>query len=90
MERGTIIRVLKEHPPPECTCAVEDRVRGAEGLCEGAVTPVDELVQVLGIAQSTTSHHLRVLKEAGLIQGDNRGRNAYYSFAPASGDRESR
>ena len=26
---------------------------------------VDELVQLLGVAQSTASHHLRVLKEAG-------------------------
>ena len=41
---------------------------------------VEELVQLLGIAQSTTSHHLRVLKDAGLIQGDKRGRSIYYSL----------
>jgi len=41
---------------------------------------VEELVQLLGIAQSTTSHHLRVLKEAGLIQGEKRGRSIYYSL----------
>ncbi len=42
---------------------------------------VDELVHLLSGAQSTTSHHLRVLKEAGLIRGEKRGRNIYYSLA---------
>ncbi len=42
---------------------------------------VDELVQLLSVAQSTTSHHLRVLKEAGLIRGEKRGRNIHYSLA---------
>ncbi len=42
---------------------------------------VDELVQLLGVAQSTTSHHLRVLKEAGLIRGEKQGRNIHYSLA---------
>ena len=41
---------------------------------------VDELVQAVGFAQSTTSHHLRVLKEAGLIRGEKRGRSVYYSL----------
>ncbi len=41
---------------------------------------VEELVKLLGIAQSTTSHHLRVLKESGLIQGDKQGRSIYYSL----------
>lgn len=41
---------------------------------------VDELVGLLGIAQSTTSHHLRVLKEANLVQGEKRGRSTIYSL----------
>lgn len=41
---------------------------------------VDDLVQALGVAQSTTSHHLRVLKDAGLIRGEKRGRSIYYSL----------
>jgi hypothetical protein len=38
--------------------------------------------QIMGIAQSTTSHHLRVLKEANMIQGEKRGRNIFYSLVP--------
>jgi len=37
-------------------------------------------VEFLGAAQSTTSHHLRVLKDANLIKGEKRGRNTYYSL----------
>jgi DNA-binding HxlR family transcriptional regulator len=59
--------------------ADETRLKIIKLLSEGEKS-VDELVQALGIAQSTTSHHLRVLKEAGLIKGDKRGRSIYYSL----------
>lgn len=59
--------------------ADETRVKIVKLLSKGGFN-VDELVEFLGIAQSTTSHHLRVLKEANLIQGEKRGRNIYYSL----------
>ena len=59
--------------------ADETRVKIVKLLSKGEFT-VDELVEFLGMAQSTTSHHLRVLKEANLIQGEKRGRNIYYSL----------
>jgi DNA-binding transcriptional ArsR family regulator len=59
--------------------ADETRVRIVKLLSKGEFT-VDELVDVLGAPQSTTSHHLRVLKEANLIRGEKRGRNIYYSL----------
>ena len=59
--------------------ADETRVKIVKLLAKGEFT-VDELVEFLGAAQSTTSHHLRVLKEVNLIKGDKRGRNTYYSL----------
>jgi DNA-binding transcriptional ArsR family regulator len=59
--------------------ADETRVKIVKLLVKGEFT-VDELVEFLGAAQSTTSHHLRVLKEANLIKGEKRGRNIYYSL----------
>jgi DNA-binding transcriptional ArsR family regulator len=59
--------------------ADETRVKIVKLLAKGGFT-VDELVEFLGVAQSTTSHHLRVLKEANLIKGEKRGRNIYYSL----------
>lgn len=59
--------------------ADENRIKIVKLLAKGEFT-VDELVEFLGAAQSTTSHHLRVLKEANLIKGEKRGRNVYYSL----------
>ncbi len=59
--------------------ADETRLKIIKLLSEGEKN-VDELVQALGIAQSTTSHHLRVLREAGLIRGKKRGRSVYYTL----------
>ena len=59
--------------------ADETRVKIVKLLSKGEFT-VDELVEFLGTAQSTTSHHLKVLKGANLIRGEKRGRNTYYSL----------
>jgi len=59
--------------------ADETRVKIVKLLSKGKFT-VDELVEFLGTAQSTTSHHLKVLKDANLIRGEKRGRNTYYSL----------
>jgi ArsR family transcriptional regulator len=47
---------------------------------------VTELTGVLGLAQSGVSRHLRLLKEAGLVQEEKEGGFSYYQLAPAIGD----
>ncbi len=41
-----------------------------------------ELVETLGLAQPTVSHHLKVLYEAGLLTKDRRGTWIYYRILP--------
>ncbi len=41
-----------------------------------------ELEDPLGLAQPTVSHHLRILREAGLVVGERRGRWVHYSVVP--------
>jgi ArsR family transcriptional regulator len=41
---------------------------------------VCELTEVLGISQPTTSHHLKTLFAAGLLDREQRGTWAYYSL----------
>lgn len=41
-----------------------------------------EIVDELPLAQSTVSQHLKVLKEAGLVQGDVDGPRVCYCLAP--------
>ncbi len=47
-------------------------------LANGEVCACD-LVEPVGRSQPTVSHHLKVLSEAGLIQGEKRGRWVWYS-----------
>jgi ArsR family transcriptional regulator len=50
---------------------------------EGAVCACD-LVEPVGRSQSTVSHHLKVLAEAGLVTSERRGRNVWYGVVPAA------
>lgn len=41
-----------------------------------------ELVEALGLAQPTVSHHLKVMYKAGLLSRDRRGTWIYYRIVP--------
>jgi len=43
---------------------------------------VVELTAGIGLSQPTISHHLRVMVDDGLLQREQRGRNAWYSVTP--------
>ena len=45
---------------------------------------VCELVPLFDLAQPTVSHHLKVLREAGLVASERRGLWAYYYVIPDS------
>jgi ArsR family transcriptional regulator, arsenate/arsenite/antimonite-responsive transcriptional repressor len=45
---------------------------------------VCELVPLFDLSQSTVSHHLKVLREAGLVDSERRGLWAYYYVTPDS------
>ena len=41
-----------------------------------------DLVEPLGVSQPTVSHHLKVLRDAGLVASEKRGRWIYYHPVP--------
>lgn len=47
-------------------------------LNENGEMPVKDLVEKLGLAQSTVSHHLSILKKAGIIKAREEGTQSYY------------
>ncbi|MFN6121332.1 MAG: ArsR/SmtB family transcription factor [Actinomycetes bacterium] len=49
---------------------------GALGVC------VCDLVEPSGRSQPTVSHHLRILREAGLVTSEKRGKWAWYFSEP--------
>lgn len=57
--------------------ATASRLRILWALLDGE-RPVDELVEASGLTQSATSHQLRLLRDAGLLSSERRGRQIFY------------
>jgi len=49
-------------------------------LEDGLQLSVTEIHEKLGIEQSTTSHHLGILKDKGVLVSRREGKNTYYSL----------
>jgi DNA-binding transcriptional ArsR family regulator len=60
------------------------RVRILRILLARAACVCGELVDQMPLAQSTVSQHLKVLKEAGLVQGEIDGPKVCYCVNPAA------
>jgi ArsR family transcriptional regulator len=58
------------------------RVAIVNRLASSGEACVCDLVEVLGLAQPTVSHHLKILREAGLIDHERRGTWVYYRLIP--------
>src|SRR5438445_12790654 len=56
--------------------AIVNRLAAATEVC------VCDFVASLELAQPTVSHHLKVLREAGLVESSRRGTWAYYRLVP--------
>jgi DNA-binding transcriptional ArsR family regulator len=56
----------------------EPRRRQILDVLAGGERPVNELVELLGIAQPLVSKHLRVLREVGLVEVRDEGRQRMY------------
>jgi ArsR family transcriptional regulator len=52
-------------------------------LCCCTQRSVSELVEATGVAQPTVSHHLKILKDAGLVSAERRGKEIYYTLNQA-------
>lgn len=57
----------------------ESRQKILLALEESGETRVNDLVERLGISQPTMSHHLGVLKQAGLVENRREGQSVYYA-----------
>ena len=53
----------------------------SSGECDGGALCVNALAHRLGVTQSAVSQHLRVLRHAGLVNGERRGPFVHYSLA---------
>ena len=74
-ERRTLADRFKALADPT-RVAIVNRLAGAGEVC------VCAFVGELGLSQPTVSHHLRILREAGLVDARRRGTWAYYRLVP--------
>ena len=58
--------------------AIVNRLAAADECC------VCDLTEAFELSQPTISHHLKVLREAGLVESSRRGTWAYYRLIPES------
>lgn len=49
-------------------------------ICCCARLTVNEIVAQTGVSQPTVSHHLKVLREAGLVTAQRQGKEIFYSL----------
>lgn len=59
------------------------RLLSAIRATDGGEACVCDLTDLVGLAQPTVSHHLKVLTEAGLLERERRGSWAWYRLVPA-------
>ena len=60
--------------------AIVNRLSSAPELC------VCDLTAAFDLSQPTISHHLKILREAGLVESTRRGTWAYYRVVPEAVD----
>jgi ArsR family transcriptional regulator len=60
--------------------AIVNRLSAADEVC------VCDLTAAFGLSQPTISHHLRILRDAGLVDSERRGTWGYYRIVPEAID----
>jgi ArsR family transcriptional regulator, arsenate/arsenite/antimonite-responsive transcriptional repressor len=56
--------------------AIVNRLSGADELC------VCDLTEAFDLSQPTVSHHLKILRDVGLVRATRRGTWAFYRLVP--------
>ena len=61
--------------------SIVNRLASADECC------VCDLTDAFDLSQPTVSHHLRILRDAGLVEAERRGTWAYYRLVPEAIER---
>ena len=70
------VQLLQAMADPVRLAIVRELVACAESVC------ACDFTACCSVSQPTVSHHLRVLREAGVVRTERRGTYIYYDLAP--------
>jgi ArsR family transcriptional regulator len=80
-----------KHPDPDVAllAALADptRLEIVRQLAASSEACACDFVECCAVSQPTVSHHLKVLREAGVVVADKRGTNIWYELAPGLRER---
>jgi DNA-binding transcriptional ArsR family regulator len=72
---------MKKSNPVEFARAIGDATRQQiMGLCCCEWLSVNEIVERTSVSQPTVSHHLAILRDAGLVNVRHEGKQTYYTL----------
>jgi ArsR family transcriptional regulator, arsenate/arsenite/antimonite-responsive transcriptional repressor len=75
---------MKKINPVEFAKAISDETRQKiMGLCCCRELAVNEIVEQTNVSQPTVSHHLAILREAGLVDVRHDGKQTFYTLNQA-------
>ena len=82
-------RQMSLDPDVRLLAALADPTRLAivRSLAADTETCACDLTDCCDVGQPTVSHHLRVLREAGIVTSERRGQQIYYRLAPDASTR---
>ena len=80
-QAGATAELFKALADPARVRIVNALAQSDEPVCACEFEPA------LGLAQSTVSHHLKKLTDAGLLEREQRGKWAYFSLRPEAVER---
>jgi DNA-binding transcriptional ArsR family regulator len=82
-------RPIELDPDIRLLTALADPARLAivRQLAADSETCACDLTECCGVRQPTVSHHLRVLREAGIVTSERRGQNIFYRLDPDAAGR---
>jgi ArsR family transcriptional regulator, arsenate/arsenite/antimonite-responsive transcriptional repressor len=88
-ERMTRTRTTSLDPEVRLLAALADPTRLAivRQLAQDTETCACDFTSCCDVGQPTVSHHLRVLREAGVVTSERRGQWIFYKLAPETAER---
>jgi ArsR family transcriptional regulator, arsenate/arsenite/antimonite-responsive transcriptional repressor len=76
-----MVSYMKKSDPVEFAKAIADETRQKiMSLCCCRELSVNEIVERLNVSQPTVSHHLAILRDAGLVNVRPEGKQTYYTL----------